>query len=297
MRGKTLLRTGKKLSIYSPRPKSHRIDYTVKGGDNPTRIAKRFAKRYGLKWREVLKKMQRLNRRRWKHVWKGKRRSVRWRLFPGDRLVLEIPGPAVPSKSTGKPQHGRLVNGEQLPQLAGYTVRNSKKSWGANKTIRLLTTVLPKVRKRWPKTPDLAVGDLSRQKGGFFPPHVSHQNGLDADIGYYVTKRPHPKYFKTATAKTLDTKRTWYLFKLFLDTNEVDLIFVDYGLQRPLYHYAKHNWPLGKSKRARRKARKERDAFLKRHFQYPRGRRTSRGTIRESKGHKNHFHIRFMPTE
>ena len=54
-----------------------------------------------------------------------------------------------------------------------------------------------------PGTKRLPVGDLSRRRGGFFPPHVSHQNGRDADIGFYLRKGHNTKYLKYATPRTL----------------------------------------------------------------------------------------------
>ena len=60
----------------------------------------------------------------------------------------------------------------------------------------------------------------------------------------------------------------------------VDYIFVDYGLQKPLYEHAK---------KAGMSARK-----LEEYFQYPRGMGRTEGLIRHTPSHKNHFHIRFL---
>ena len=56
-------------------------------------------------------------------------------------------------------------------------------------------------------------------------------------------------------------------------------IFVDYSVQKLLYEYAK-----GKGVS---------EDTLSELFQYPRGKRASRGIIRHWKGHIDHFHVRF----
>ena len=294
MRKRTMIRAGQKLVVYSkvPRRSYRRITYVVKGGDSPIRIARRLAKKHGLKYLQVKKLLYRHNPRKRKRLKKGM-------VIPGEKLVLMVRGPQLVSKSTGKPQYGRLFNGEVLTDGPGYWVRTAKRSWGANKTIRLLAKVLPRVKRRWPKAPDLMVGDLSREGGGHFPPHASHQNGLDVDIAYYhlKTKKGYPRHFKVATPATLDAKKTWYMIKAFMDTDEVDYIFVDYSLLAPLYREAKASWPLGKNKRKRRRQKRKRDDWLRRNFQYPRKRSDTRGTIRHCPAHKNHIHIRFMPPE
>lgn len=295
MRKRTMIRAGQKLVVYSKVVPSRyrRITYVVKGGDSPIRIAKRLARKHGLKYPRVMKLLYRYNPGKRKRLKKGK-------VMPGEKLLLMVKGPRVLSRSTGKPQYGRLINGERLREGSGYWVRTAGRSWAANKTIRLLTKVLPRVKKRWPKAPELMVGDLSREGGGHFPPHASHQNGLDVDIAYYhlkAKKKKHPRHFKVATPSTLDAKKTWYLFKAFLDTGEVDYIFVDYSLQAPLYREARASWPLPRNKRKRRREKRKRDDWLKRNFQYPRPRRNTQGTIRHASNHKNHVHIRFMPPE
>ena len=257
------IRIGQKLVIYSltPQRPTRIVEHRIKRGDNLRKIAK--------KYNTTVKKIRKLNRLR--------RRS---RIIAGRTLKIELAGPENPSVSHGRPQYGRLVNGEQLPKGPGYIRKAPKRAWGTNQTITLLMTIIPKVKKKWRRAPDVVIGDLSRKNGGHFPPHRSHQNGLDADIGYYLHKK-RPKDFISATPKTLDVVKTWYLLKAFLDTGAVDYIFVDYSLQKPLYDEARKR---GASKR-----------FLKEHFQYPRSRGVTKGTIRHSPSHKNHFHIRFKP--
>lgn len=124
------------------------------------------------------------------------------------------------------------------------------------------------------------IGDISLRAGGRMTPHRSHQNGLDADVSIFAlncigTLCP----MQVVTPENLDTVRQWYIFEDWLRAGVLEYIFLDYGLQQPLYDYAKER---GAS-----------DAELMRWFQYPRGRSASVGIIRHEAGHANHYHVRF----
>ena len=255
------IRAGQKLIYYTatpPRP-SRIIRYRIQRGDTLAKIARRF--------HTTVRALRTTNRLR--------RRS---RIIAGRTLKVEVLGPENPSKSIGRPQRGSLENGERLIDGPGWTLMKPY-VWGANSTITHLMTCIPRVRQKWRRAPDVVIGDLSRRGGGFLAPHRSHQNGLDVDIGYYHKGREAPTRFRPATPRTIDVVKTWYLLKCFLDTGDVDLVFIDYALQKPLFDYARRHG-------ARR-------AWLTEHFQYPRGSGTARGVIRHSPSHVNHLHIRF----
>lgn len=260
------IRVGKKLVWYSPKPDrpTRMLTHVVKRGDTVSKLAKRY--------KTTKRKIQRNNR-------------IRRYLRVGQKLKIEVVGPANPSVSTGRPQYGKLTNSEQLPKGKGLGWYRKKPhlTWGTNETITHLMRCIPQVKQKFGRrTPAIVIGDLSRKTGGYLPPHKSHQNGLDADIGYYIKGHRAMNYFKSASRKSLDVKRTWFLLNCFLETKDVNYIFVDYSLQRPLYEQARRS---GKSKK-----------WLSRIFQYPRSRRTHKGVIRHTRGHKNHFHIRFRDT-
>jgi murein endopeptidase len=107
------------------------------------------------------------------------------------------------SRSVGLPWNGRLVHGVQLP-ATGRTfftwdpaLRRKPdrpwRRWGNERLIQIVLRVLSAYAAAHPRAPRVGVGDLSRPHGGNFGPqygglgHVSHQNGLDADI-YYPRK-------------------------------------------------------------------------------------------------------------
>ena len=258
------IRVGQKLTVYSTVPQRpyRMLPYRVQRGDSLNRIAKKF--KVGV--REL-------------RGWNGLRRNV---LRLGQTLKVRVPGPEKPSKSSGRPQYGRLKEGERLPKGPGYHMLNSERAYGANNVITHLMTCIPKVRRKWKRAPDLVIGDISRKNGGHLAPHRSHQNGLDVDIGYYHKVALPPGRFAVATPKTLDVEKTWFLLKCFLDTKEVDYVFVDYKLQQVLYNYARRL--RGKKQRVTKK-------WLDTVFQYPR--RGQKGVIRHARSHHHHFHIRF----
>ena len=62
--------------------------------------------------------------------------------------------------------------------------------WGTDRLVRTLVDVIAQYRLADPLAPGVGIGDLSRRHGGEFGVrfgglgHMSHQNGLDADVYY-----------------------------------------------------------------------------------------------------------------
>src|SRR4051794_41626415 len=105
---------------------------------------------------------------------------------------------ACTSRAVGKPWDGRLECGVQLPAesetfntwdfpLAKSPNRGWRR-WGTQKLVDRVQQLARNYALRFPDSPHLVVGDLSRPKGGPFGSkyggigHASHQNGLDAGI-------------------------------------------------------------------------------------------------------------------
>jgi hypothetical protein len=106
-----------------------------------------------------------------------------------------------PSRALGKPYHrGRLVNGLPFPPtgLHHFTwdpvqKRSPNRLWrryGTDGTVARVLDALARFGEAHPEAPLVAVGDLSRPRGGDFGKrfgglgHASHQNGLDVDVYY-----------------------------------------------------------------------------------------------------------------
>jgi murein endopeptidase len=104
------------------------------------------------------------------------------------------------STAVGSHAAGRLEHGVRLP-AEGRTFftwdpvlrRSPNRPWRRWGTDRLVRVVLHGARDfhgAHPRAPRVALGDLSRPRGGDFGPrfgyigHVSHQNGLDVDVYY-----------------------------------------------------------------------------------------------------------------
>jgi murein endopeptidase len=104
------------------------------------------------------------------------------------------------SVAIGSTSSGRLVRGVQLPgfgtdwftwdPILERSPGRPWRRWGTDLLIRRLLKVIREFRRSNPSAPRVTVGDLSRPYGGDFGPrfglpgHVSHQNGLDADVYY-----------------------------------------------------------------------------------------------------------------
>ena len=199
----------------------------------------------------------------------------------GQEIRIRVAGGSHDSSSIGRPDRGRLSSSHQLESGPGYRVRSPSRAYGTRRTVNQINRVFERVASRYPNAPRLAIGDLSYARGGRMRPHVSHQSGRDADIAYYTVNRSDGDGFVVATPRTLDVQMTWYLLKAFIDTGDVRYIFIDYDLQEVLYD------------RARLRGASEEE--LEDWFQYP-SRGASRGIIRDSRGHDDHFHIRFRCT-
>ena len=105
------------------------------------------------------------------------------------------------SQALGRPSAGALLRATKLPAEGRHFFgwdpelrRSPSPAWRRYATDRLIRVVL-RVAEQFaranPIAPRLAVGDLSRPRGGHFgaryssrPLHASHQNGLDVDIYY-----------------------------------------------------------------------------------------------------------------
>jgi murein endopeptidase len=115
-------------------------------------------------------------------------------------LAPAPPAPAAPSRAIGQPWAGRLVHGRLLPAVGdGYATwdpirkrvgNRAWRRWATERLLRTLRGVVARYAYAHPGATPVLVGDLSRPHGGDFGPrfgglgHVSHQNGLDADVYY-----------------------------------------------------------------------------------------------------------------
>jgi murein endopeptidase len=104
------------------------------------------------------------------------------------------------STSMGRPWAGWLVNGVRLPSegetyftwdpVLKTSPNRPWRRWGSDRLLRVIFGVLEGYVAANPEAPRVAIGDLSRPRGGNFDEryggrgHASHQNGLDVDVYY-----------------------------------------------------------------------------------------------------------------
>ena len=104
------------------------------------------------------------------------------------------------SRALGKPASGRLVAAVPLPREGRHfftwdpirkrTPNRAWRRWGTDRLVRVVLRVAAEFAADHPLAARIGVGDLSRRSGGDFGPrfggigHVSHENGLDADVYY-----------------------------------------------------------------------------------------------------------------
>ena len=192
-------------------------------------------------------------------------------LRPGARI--RVPGRLYPPGRVRYP----LTSGP------GYLVHKPERAFGTRTTVSALRRAFAAHHARFPQAPPLYVHDLSKRGGGRLRPHRSHRTGRDVDI-WLPLRRPTASRRGAATAKTLHLERTWFLVRALVRTGAVEMIFLDYGLQRALFGYA----------RAHGASAEE----LSKIFEYPKRRRRGGryfSVLNHERGHRDHLHVRFRP--
>jgi hypothetical protein len=192
-----------------------------------------------------------------------------------DPAWFDIPQGAL---SHGHPNRGRITGEScQLPEIPQlYTRRFDRIAHGSSHAIELIVTVFANFRRDTGYEGEILVGSISRPHGRRFAPHRSHQSGRDVDI-----RLPMLPWFATTIdpePEEIDWFAVWGLIDTFLATGQVELIFLDHSLQRPLYYAA---LSMGASV-------EELDAIIT----WPRRDGKGKKIIRHSSGHEGHIHVR-----
>jgi hypothetical protein len=267
---------GKKLRILARRlpPPRERNVVRVEPGDTWTslaiahRVSTRLLKAYNWKKRRLRPGMEIV-------VWTdpGRPRTVRAPVEDPSRPSYEPPSGGV---SVGRPQRGRIEQPIALPESRCYTRGKPERIWGSSHTIVELQRAVARLRYDAGYRGELVIGAISREGGGRFPPHRSHQSGRDVDTrlpllpGFALRRAPHPD--------EVDWPAAWALVRALVDGGQVQVVFLESKLQRRLYEAAR--WE-GESH--------ERLGELLQVLDPERY-----GTIvRHSHGHDGHLHVRF----
>jgi murein endopeptidase len=133
------------------------------------------------------------------------------------------------SVAVGLPHAGELIRSTRLPAF-GDTFRTwdpvqrrvpsrAARRHATPELVRMVLGVARRYARAEPRALPMLVGDLSRTRGGDFgrdgrfPGHVSHQNGLDADIYYPRVDRRQSDPTRVAQ---VDRRRSQRLVNLFV---------------------------------------------------------------------------------
>ncbi len=139
-----------------------------------------------------------------------------------------------PSMAEGSPNAGSLTFGLNLPDRnTGYehfygTDSIDSDDWG----IGALVGCVEATGRRLASTDILVqVGDMSLRRGGTFPPHVAHQNGLEADFRYVRTDRAAIPLDLRIEPEAFDPEATGQLLDAMFDECDIDFILVDESVE------------------------------------------------------------------
>jgi penicillin-insensitive murein endopeptidase len=148
------------------------------------------------------------------------------------------------SRAIGFYADGSLKGGFLLPLESSAHVkifRERNRAWG---TLTLVNTIIGAIKSfhaKFPAGERVQIGDLAAEHGGQISSvHLSHQNGLDADIAYlqadHIERNPNglgPNGFGESFVRegevtsNFDLKRNWFLLKEIIARGNVTRIFVD----------------------------------------------------------------------
>jgi len=191
-----------------------------------------------------------------------------------ERRLVSNPA-SLGSISIGKPSAGLLFNGKAMPnEDVAWSVVTGGQAYGTEETILYLETAIHVVSERFPGTQRISIGDISARSGGYLSPHLSHQSGRDADVGYYYLDGS--AWYRRATAQNLDVTRTWAFVRALITRTDVEMILIDHSIQALLRTEAERTDPDTE--------------WLDSVF---RGRNGLPPLIRHAPGHATHLHVRF----
>ena len=188
--------------------------------------------------------------------------------------------------SIGAPQSGKIENAIQFPKNDDlYKRRNPQIMWCASYMAQNLQWAIAKFRYTYNFEGELVVADMSKQHGGKFDPHKSHQAGRDVDIwlpslkGVYQPHHIHEGKERRPTSEEADWFALYGFLKALHETKSVEAVFLAYELHDRVYKAAKL---MGAS-----------DEELDEMIAYPRGPHHRQSLLQHSPGHTHHVHVRF----
>ena len=140
------------------------------------------------------------------------------------------------SISIGFVEEGRLINAMPFPEGEAWRVVVPESCWTTQETADAIIGAARQVREWYPEGAPVRVGQVSGPEGGYLPPHISHQNGRDIDVGLFY---PGPEPYRIKERETvMDVAMNWAFAKAILMHGDVQFILLDKRVQKVLYDYA-----------------------------------------------------------
>jgi LysM repeat protein len=275
---KAVIRVGQKLAVLAKKQPGPRrlVTYHVRKGDTWAGIARK----HGVE-EKLLRRWNKDVPRAFKYgtalkIWVDAPRQPRGERAESTPLpVIDVRGDGY---SVGKPNRGKLVRGVQLPDNPRlYTRRSPETLFGTSHTIAHLQQAIAVWRRDSGYEGQLVVSAISRQGGGRFPPHSSHQTGRDVDIRLPVVAGLD--HTSAKNSNEVDWDASWALVRALVDTGQVQYVFLEHARQKRLYSAARRAGVTS--------------AQLRRFIQYPNAANTNNGVVRHAEGHTAHIHVRF----
>lgn len=211
-----------------------------------------------------------------------------------DRARVSVAAPNAtgsPSRSLGWPWRGRLYRAEQLEPSEHWRMAEGDLEdgnfWGTVELVGLVRRSIRRVARLMPGG-KVTVGELSERYGGDIVGHSSHENGRDADIGFYLVDEQGepveaPRFVNMSwagrgrleddTVVRFDDRRNWLLVESMLRDPQahVQHVFVWGGIRDRLLDEAERQ---SVSRTLYERAER---VIMSPHTSHP---------------HRNHFHVR-----
>lgn len=175
---------------------------------------------------------------------------------------------------------GQLLFGQRMHDTPGVWLRHRHSAWAVPELMQALRDTHAAVQHRHPGGMDLSIGDMSLRRGGRYPPHRTHQSGLDADMRYYIEGvYPGDRERYPVGPDNMDVPRQWAFVQHLYFTQQAELIYMDVRHQKTLYRYATQTLGMTEDQ-------------LRPILSYPHGKRRKSALVRHVRGHYNHLHVR-----
>lgn len=195
--------------------------------------------------------------------------------------IVDDPEPDSPVRAgahgVGSPNRGRLVAGVPIPVGEHWELRFPKSAYGTTFAVRSLLAALDHFATTSGYARAIKLGTMSRPRGGQVGKHESHQTGRDLDVR--LPLRESIPAGLAPTPRRIDWLAVWQLLDAFEQTGAVQVIFLDYAMQKRVHKAAT---AAGVSE--------ERLAAM---LQWPRGSASNEAIVRHEPGHAAHMHVRF----